>query len=175
MYSLPVGLAAALGFVFGWNNSPLIIGNVRGAGSLSFRTILILGVAGLFLGSLLEGQKMVGSLGGSLAPSASASMLEATILVSLVLTFAMTLLDLPVSFSMVMVSAFIGATLASAVALDRSRVEEVIAFWRLRGTGGSVPGAAVRRTFRRITSSQYLKEHSTRRLFTESKTCEPCA
>ena len=109
MDSLLIGLAAILSFVFGWNNSSLLIGNVRGSGTLSRGTIVTLAVVGLFLGSVLEGPKMVGSL-TSLAPSASFAALAATIVVSLVLTAAMTMLDLPVSFSMVMVGAFMGAT-----------------------------------------------------------------
>ena len=129
MDSLLLALAVALSFVFGWNNSSLLIGNVRGSGTLSYGTIIALAVAGLLLGSLLEGPKMVGSLVGSIAPSASVSALLATILVSLALTLAMTLLDLPVSFSMVMVGAFIGATLASDVTLNAARSLQVVAFW----------------------------------------------
>ncbi|MDG6991474.1 MAG: inorganic phosphate transporter [Nitrososphaerota archaeon] len=129
MDSLLLALAVALSFIFGWNNSSLLIGNVRGSGTLSYGTIIALAVAGLLLGSLLEGPKMVGSLAGSIAPSASVTALLATILVSLVLTLAMTLLDLPVSFSMVMVGAFIGATLASDVTLNAARSLQVVAFW----------------------------------------------
>ena len=129
MDSLPLALAVALSFVFGWNNSALLIGNVRGSGTLSYGTIIALAVAGLLLGSLLEGPKMVGSLVGSIAPTASVSALLATLLVSLAFTLAMTLLDLPVSFSMVMVGAFIGATLASDLALNTARSLQVVAFW----------------------------------------------
>ncbi|HKT21436.1 MAG TPA: inorganic phosphate transporter [Nitrososphaerales archaeon] len=156
MDSLLVGLAAALSFVFGWNNSSLLIGNVRGSGTLSYGTILVLAIAGLLLGSFLEGPKMAGSLVGSLAPTASTSALTATIFVSLALTLAMTLLKLPVSFSMVMVGAFIGSTLASAVAVDAARSLLVVAFWFVaplgtalltyliyRGTKGLVSGFGI--------------------------------
>ncbi len=97
MDSLLVGLAAALSFVFGWNNSSLLIGNVRGSGSLSYRIVVALAVVGLFLGALLEGPKMAGSLGGSIAPSASEASLWATVAVTLAMTIVMTLLGLPVS------------------------------------------------------------------------------
>ena len=135
MDSLLLALAAALSFVFGWNNSSLLIGNVRGSGTLSYGTIIAVAVAGLLLGSLLEGPKMAGSLVGSIAPLASVSALTATVAVSLALTIAMTLLDLPVSFSMVMVGAFIGATLASDVALNAAKSSEVVAFWFLAPLG----------------------------------------
>ncbi len=131
MDSVLVGLAAALSFVFGWNNSALLIGNVRGSGSLSYRIIVGLAVVGLFLGALLEGPKMAGSLGGSIAPSGSDASLWVTVAVTLAMTITMTLLGLPVSFSMVMVGAFIGATLASDVALNGLRVSEVVGFWFL--------------------------------------------
>ncbi len=71
---------------------------------------------------------MVGSL-VSLAPSASFAALAATLLVSLVLTAAMTFLDLPVSFSMVMVGAFVGAALGSALPLNVYRASDVVVFW----------------------------------------------
>jgi phosphate/sulfate permease len=129
MDSLLLALTVVLSFVFGWNNSSLLIGNVRGSGTLSHGTILALAVVGLLLGSILEGPKMAGSLVGSIAPTASVSALIATVLTSLALTLAMTLLDLPVSFSMVMVGAFIGATLASALVPNAVRSLMVIAFW----------------------------------------------
>ncbi|MDG6917188.1 MAG: inorganic phosphate transporter [Nitrososphaerota archaeon] len=151
MDSLLVGLAAVLSFVFGWNNSSLLIGNVRGSGTLSHGTIVALAVVGLFLGSVLEGPQMVGSL-VSLAPSASFAALVATLLVSLVFTAAMTLLDLPVSFSMVMVGAFVGATLASALTLNIYRASEVVVFWFLAPLGTAVLTYAIYGMTRRLTS-----------------------
>ncbi|MDG6898420.1 MAG: inorganic phosphate transporter [Nitrososphaerota archaeon] len=145
MDSLLLALAAALSFVFGWNNSSLLIGNVRGSGTLSYATIIVLAVAGLVLGALLEGPKMAGSLVGSISPSASVAALLATIVVSLALTLAMTLLDLPVSFSMVMVGAFIGATLASDIALSAAHSLQVVAFWFLAPLGTAVLTYAIYR------------------------------
>ena len=153
MDSLLVGLAVALSFVFGWNNSSLLIGNVRGSGTLAFRTILILAIVGLVLGSILEGPKMAGSLVGSLAPSATTLTLTVTISVSLVLTLATTLLDLPVSFSMVMVGAFIGSTLASALALNGFRVSEVVLFWFVAPSATAVLTYAVYGLALKLTSN----------------------
>ncbi|MDG6985662.1 MAG: inorganic phosphate transporter [Nitrososphaerota archaeon] len=153
MDSLLIALAAALSFVFGWNNSSLLIGNVRGSGTLSYATIIVLAVVGLAVGSFLEGPKMVGSLVGSIAPSASAHVLLATIVVSLGLTLAMTLLDLPVSFSMVMVGAFIGATLASEVALNATRSSEVVAFWFVAPVGTALLTYVIYRGMKGLVSS----------------------
>ncbi len=126
---LLVGLAALLCFLFGWNNSSFLIGNLRGSGSLSFTAAVLISVLGLFLGVLLEGSKMVGTLAGSLAPLTTYSVLLTVMVVSLVLTFGLTMLDLPVSFSMIMVSAFLGATYASALPIDAGRSAEVVSFW----------------------------------------------
>ncbi|MDG7007741.1 MAG: inorganic phosphate transporter [Nitrososphaerota archaeon] len=131
MDELLVGLAAALCFVFGWNNSSFLIGNLRGAGSLSFVWAIILSVAGLLIGTLLEGSKMGGALAGSLAPSTTYSVLLSVLAVSVALTLVLTLLDLPVSFSMIMVGAFLGATFATSIPVNMARSEEVIGFWFL--------------------------------------------
>jgi PiT family inorganic phosphate transporter len=129
MDSLLVGLAALLCFLFGWNNSSFLVGNLRGAGSLSFLATLLISVLGLLVGALLEGPKMVGTLAGSLAPSATYAILLTTLVVSLILTFGLTALDLPVSFSMIMVSAFLGATYSSALPINAARSAEVVSFW----------------------------------------------
>lgn len=129
MDELLLGLAAALSFVFGWNNSSFLIGNLRGAGSLSFRAALIVSITGLVLGVYLEGSKMASSLVGSLTPTASLSILTATLLVSLVLTLALTLVKLPVSFSMIVVGAFLGASSSSALPVNVGRSTQVVGFW----------------------------------------------
>jgi phosphate/sulfate permease len=153
MVSLLIGLAAGLSFVFGWNNSSLLIGNVRGAGFLSHRTIILIAAAGLFLGAELEGPKMIGSLGGSLAPSATVPALEATIAVSLLLTLLLTVVKLPVSFSMVMVGAFIGSSLASAVGVNASRAGEVVAYWFAAPLAAAILTYLIYRGVRRLVSN----------------------
>ena len=129
MDELLVGLAAALCFLFGWNNSSFLIGNLRGAGSLSFFWAIVLSVAGLLVGALLEGSKMAGTLSGSLAPTTTYSVLLSVLVVSVALTLVLTLLDLPVSFSMIMVGAFLGATYASSIPINADRSWEVVGFW----------------------------------------------
>ncbi len=129
MDELLLGLAAALSFLFGWNNSSFLIGNLRGSGTLSFNAVLVVSIVGLFLGVLLEGSKMTTSLAGTLAPSTTGAVLLATLLVSVLLTLGLTLLSLPVSFSVIMVGAFLGASFSSAIPVNISRSGEVIAFW----------------------------------------------
>jgi phosphate/sulfate permease len=150
MDSLLLGLAAMLALLFGWNNSSFLIGNIRGSGTLSFRAAVVISIIGLFMGVLLEGSKMATSLAGSLAPSTTGTVLLATLLVSVFLTLGLTLLSLPVSFSVVMVGAFLGATLSSFIQVNISRSEEVIAFWFL------APVATAAMTFALYSSATRL-------------------
>ena len=124
-----LALGAALVFVFGWNNSSFLIGNGRGSGSLTLREALLVSTIGLVLGVLLQGSRMLKSLSGSLAPSASNHVVLVALLVSLGLTVTLSLVKLPVSFSMVLVGSFAGAVLASSLAFNYARVQEITGFW----------------------------------------------
>jgi inorganic phosphate transporter, PiT family len=124
-------LGVALAFVFGWNNSSFLIGNDRGSGSLTLRESLLISSAGLLLGVVLEGSEMLKSLNGSLAPFASSQDILVALAVTVAFTVLLSLVKIPASFSMVLVGAFAGAVLASSLALDYSRLEEIIAFWVL--------------------------------------------
>jgi phosphate/sulfate permease len=124
-------LGAVLSFVFGWNNSSYLIGSGEGSGSLTLREALLISSAGLFLGAVLEGPKMIDSLSGSVTPDAGGQVVLVALLVSLCLCASLSLVKLPVSFSMAMVGAFAGAAYASALPLNASRLEEVAGFWFL--------------------------------------------
>ncbi len=129
MDELLLALAAVLSFLFGWNNSSFLIGNLRGSGVLTFRATIVISVTGLLAGALLEGPKMESSLVGSLSPATTSAVLLATVSTSILLTLAFTVLDLPVSFSLVMVGAFLGGTVSSGLAVSPAHSEAVIAFW----------------------------------------------
>ncbi len=131
MVSLLLAPAAALSFLFGWNNSSYLIGNIRGSGTLSLRGASIAAVAGLLAGVILEGPKMSRSLDGILAPVASFNDLWVTLVASIVVTFVFTLTRLPVSFSAAMVGAFLGATYASDLPVNLSQAGLIITFWFL--------------------------------------------
>ena len=122
-------LAAALSFVFGWNNSSILIGNERGSGTLSGRESTILCAAGIVLGVVLEGSKMRGSLGGTITGQATDSLVLTTLVVSVVLTLGLTVAAIPVSFSNTMVGAFAGAAFASAIQVSTGQVATIVAFW----------------------------------------------
>jgi PiT family inorganic phosphate transporter len=124
-----VGLAIFLGFLFGWNNGSFLFGNLRGSGTASIRTAFAISTLGLVLGVLLEGPKMYSGMAGSLTLSTTDAVLLITLVVSVAFTVALTLLSLPVSFSMVMVAAFLGSSLASSISVSVTRSAVVILFW----------------------------------------------
>jgi inorganic phosphate transporter, PiT family len=122
-------LAGILTFVFGWNNSSILIGNQRGSGTLSGRESVFLCSIGIILGVAVEGSKMQGSLGGTISGQATDAVVFATLVVSIVLTLASTLAAIPVSFSNTMVGAFAGAAFASSLELRTGDLATVLLFW----------------------------------------------
>ena len=122
-------MAVILGLLFGWNNGSLIFGNLRGSGATSILTAFLISAFGLVLGVALEGSKMFSGLAGALAPTTTDSVLLTTLVISVAFTFILTILSLPVSFSMVMVAAFLGATASSTITINFARSAEVVLFW----------------------------------------------
>jgi len=131
MASLLLAPAAALTFLFGWNNSAYLIGNIRGSGTLTRKGALVTAVVGLLTGVLLEGPKMSRSLDGILAPVAPVGDLAITLTVTTLVTLAFTLMKLPVSFSAAMVGAFLGAIYASGLAINLRQTDLIVSFWFL--------------------------------------------
>src|SRR5438128_11126938 len=128
MVSQLLAPAAVLTFLFGWNNSAFLIGNIRGSGTLTFRGALLTAVVGLLAGVFVEGPKMLRSLDGFLSPAASITTLAITLVASIVVTLGFTSFNLPVSFTAAMVGAFLGATYQSGLPITPSQPEPVIAF-----------------------------------------------
>ncbi len=128
---LPLALAGILTFIFGWNNSGILIGNERGSGTLSGLESTILCSIGMLLGVVLEGSKMTKSLGGMISAPPTDSIVLATLVVSIVLTFGLTAGRIPVTFSATMVGAFAGAAFASSAQIRGGDLATIIAFWMI--------------------------------------------
>ena len=124
-------LAAILSFAFGWNNGSFLIGNLRGSGALKVWAAVLVSGAGLLAGALLEGPKMTGSLVGSLAPSSDYTAVLVSLGASLVLLLALSLAGRPMSLSMTLVGAFLGATYGEGLAVNTQGTLLVISFWFL--------------------------------------------
>lgn len=144
-----LALGTVLAFVFGWNNSSFLIGNGEGSGSLTVREALLVSSAGLALGVLLEGSKMLKSLSGSITASSGDQIVVVALAVSLALTALLSIAKLPVSFSMAMVGSFAGAAYASSLQLNVPRLEEMVGFWFL----APVLAAALAYAIYRVTLS----------------------
>ena len=129
MVSQLLAPAAVLTFLFGWNNSAFLIGNIRGSGTLSFRGALLTAVVGLLAGVFVEGPKMLSSLDGSLSPAASITTLGITLVASILVTLGFTSFNLPVSFTAAMVGAFLGGTYHAGLPINLGQTELVISFW----------------------------------------------
>ncbi len=128
---LPLLLAGIITFVFGWNNSGLLIGNERGSGTLSARESTILCSIGMLLGVAFEGREMTKSLGGIISVPPTETIVLATLVVSIVLTFGLTLGRIPVTFSATMVGAFAGAAFVSSAQVRVGDLATIIVFWMI--------------------------------------------
>jgi phosphate/sulfate permease len=126
---LPLLLAGILTFIFGWNNSGLLIGNERGSGTLSALESTILCSIGMLLGVVLEGQEMTKSLGGIITTPPTDTIVLAALAVSIVLTFVLTLGRIPVTFSATMVGAFAGAAVGTSAQIRAGDLATIIVFW----------------------------------------------
>jgi phosphate/sulfate permease len=129
--SLPLLLAGVITFVFGWNNSGLLIGNERGSGTLSALESTVLCSIGMLLGVALEGRQMTKSLGGMISSPPTDTIVLATLAVSIVLTFVLTVGRIPVTFSATMVGAFAGAAVVSSAHVRAGDLATIIAFWAI--------------------------------------------
>ncbi len=115
-------------FVLGWNNSSLMTGNL--ANLVTYRLALILALLGMFVGFIVEGDKMTHSVFGKLIQGTIGVQ---EILIGVSVTFflflILTLVKIPVSLSNCVVGSFVGVTLASKAVLSISFLIEVLASW----------------------------------------------
>jgi phosphate/sulfate permease len=127
--ALLVLLAGVLAFIFGWNNSSLLIGNIRASGSLGAKGAVAVSVIGLLAGAAIEGPKMLKSLNGSVAYSSPEIGLAITLGLAVAFTVGLTFLKLPATFSGIMVGSFLGAAVALRLAVNGGQVLLIVSFW----------------------------------------------
>lgn len=122
-------LAAALSFVFGWNNSSFVVGNMAGSGTVSLKAAASLTALGMLSGVILEGPKMLQSLNGYLASSVPADGLEVTFGLSLIIILTLTVAKLPAPLSSAMVGAFLGVAAGLKAPTNLLQAGTIISFW----------------------------------------------
>ncbi len=151
---LLVGAAAA--FLFGWNNSGLLIGNTRGSGALTVRESLAISSLGLMLGVLAEGSKMANSINGGLVSAPTGLAVLVALVVTVILTLGLTLARLPVSLSMTVVGAFGGTAIGLSLHIDPNYLLSVLAFWFLAPVAAAVLSFALDLTISHFASLMSL-------------------
>ncbi len=127
--NLALLLAGILTFIFGWNNSSILIGNQRGSGTLTGLQSTALCSIGMILGVAIQGSQMHGSLTKTISSQASDPIILATMAISIALTLVLTLASIPVAFSITMVGAFLGAAFASSTIIRGEDVATIVLFW----------------------------------------------
>lgn len=122
-------LAAVLCFIFGWNNSSYVVGNMAGSGTLTPGQSAAVAALGILAGVFLEGPKMLTSLVGSLAFPVSGYGILLTFALSILFILMLTAGRLPAPVSSAMVGGFLGFAMATGSTINESQAELVIAFW----------------------------------------------
>ncbi len=149
-------LAVILSFVFGWNNGSFLIGNLRSSGSVTVGAAVLVSGVGLLVGALIEGPKMTASLVGSLAPSSSYTVILASLGASLLLLLILSVAGRPMSLSMTLVGAFLGATSGARIAISAPRTALVVGFWFLAPVATAVLTFLIYKFVRPLTFGQPL-------------------
>jgi PiT family inorganic phosphate transporter len=110
-------LAIVLSVVLGGNNFSTCLGASIGAGIVRLRDAMLIASVGVFLGVLLEGDKLSNVLNGGILPAVPTSSLVSILVSSLLVMTVVTLFHIPLSLSQVIVGAGWGIALATGVGL----------------------------------------------------------
>lgn len=115
-------------FVFGWNNSGLTTGSLSNL--VTYNLSLGLTLTGMFVGFIVAGDSMNGSILGKLvSKSLPTPALFSAIGVSVIMLLVLTIFRLPVSLSNCTVGAFVGAALASGTQIKVQSLIEIFGSW----------------------------------------------
>lgn len=125
----PEVLGIGLMFVFGWNNGPVLLGNLAGSGILSYRRSLALVAAGLLAGVFLEGPKMERSLAGGITSSTTQTVAIEVLILSFTIMLLLSVLRIPVSLGNILVGAYSGASLAAQIPLNSPQILLILLSW----------------------------------------------
>ncbi len=137
MFYILIVIGSILGFLMGWNNSGMIITASYGSGVLGYSRGRIMAGLGVMAGALMEGAKMSHTLFGGLMSSESSSstintaIVLATLLTSIVVLFAFSMIHVPSSLSLLAVGASVGAIIGLNLALQVNYLMVVVASWLL--------------------------------------------
>jgi PiT family inorganic phosphate transporter len=161
MISLPILILLGLaGFYLGWNiganDGGNCIGTSLGAGLVSFRRGALLVALFLLLGALLQGERVVETMGRGIV---SAELPPMAVLLALLtgglVVSAATILRIPVSTSQSVVGGVIGAGLSRGAPVNLDRVGDIVLSWILCPAVAMILSAVgylvMRRILRQVT------------------------
>jgi len=118
----------SIAFVLGWNNSGLTTGNLSNL--IKYNVSLVVTLAGIASGLVVEGQKMSHSIVGKFVTTrVSPAELVLACVVTLVLFLVLTIVKIPVSLSNCVVGSFAGVVLASGGSISVGFSAEIAASW----------------------------------------------
>jgi len=120
-----------LSIVLGANNFSTCLGASLGAGIVRLRNAATIASVGIFLGVLLEGNKLSNVFDGQMLTGLSVQGLVAVLLSTLLVMAIVTILHVPLSLSQVMIGAGWGFALAAGAQIGYDYSVEVIASWLL--------------------------------------------
>ncbi|MHB8566339.1 MAG: inorganic phosphate transporter [Nitrososphaerales archaeon] len=121
-------MSLLLAFTLGWNNSGLTTGNLSNL--IRYDIALVVTLAGILTGFLVEGQKMSHSILGKLViTQVSVGELAVATTVSFALFLVLTLAKIPVSLSNCVVGAFAGVAISVGGVINNGFALEIIISW----------------------------------------------
>lgn len=121
-------LLPALVLVFSWNNSSITTGSLAGCELLSYKRAVLLSIAGLVTGTVLEGNKM-SSVITRLSPQTSQSSIALAVIIAIALVLYLSLGNIPASITNTVIGGFVGATLASGSKVEVSYLTLIVFSW----------------------------------------------
>jgi len=123
-------LASAVSFVIAANNSAGSVGTLYGSRITSYYKAAVFAGIFVMLGTLLEGWKMSGAIGGGmLANPLSLEMSLIVLLATAVLLLLFTILSIPLSASQILVGSIIGVAVAYSIAVNTIFVLWIVFAW----------------------------------------------
>lgn len=127
---LYIVLASAVSFVIAANNSAGSVGTLYGSRITSYYKAAVFAGVFVMLGTLLEGWKMAGAIGGGMLENPlTLEMSLMVLLATAVLLLLFTLLSIPLSASQILVGSIIGVAVAYSIAVNITFVSWIVFAW----------------------------------------------
>ena len=130
-------LAAVVSFIIAANNSADSVGTLYGSGIISYSKAAIYSGLFVMLGTIIEGWKMAGAIGGGIVSSPLTLQMSLMVLItSAILLFLFTYISMPLSASQILVGSIIGVAFTYSMFIHGDFVTLIISSWIVTLLGG---------------------------------------